>query len=169
MPEPVQHSEHRNLLETILRHIPGFRGYLEKHYRRDSDELQRQWLASRIERSKRAMDNLCGLLAEAGQIDMLPQIDRIRGRLDHLLARIRGAMEGYSGFFDFVQIREDTLERIYRHDVGLIDEVDALARAIEQLLEMQQALDQALSDLGAKIDIVQRKWDEREDILKGLD
>ena len=40
MPEPRAHMEHRGFRESILRHIPGFRGYLEKEYRRDSDALQ---------------------------------------------------------------------------------------------------------------------------------
>ncbi len=39
--EPERHAEKRNFVESILRHIPGFRGYLEKEYRRDSDYLAR--------------------------------------------------------------------------------------------------------------------------------
>ena len=38
-------------VETILRYIPGFRGYLEKEYRRDADALQRQWLTDRLKRA----------------------------------------------------------------------------------------------------------------------
>ena len=133
MSEPKEHAEQRNLIETILRHVPGFRGYLEKEYRRDSDELARQWLADRLERSKRAIDDLTRPLADAGQIDALPQVDRLRGRLDKLIARIRGAMQGYSGFFDLVRVQEDLLDRIYQHDVQLMRQVDALGNAVEQL------------------------------------
>jgi len=133
MPEPKEHTEHRNWLETILRYIPGFRGYLEKEYRRDSDELQREWLADRLQRSKRAIDDFTRPLADAGQIDALPQVDRLRGRLDKLIARIRGAMQGYSGFFDLVRVREDLLDRVYEHDLGLMRRVDALSQAIEGL------------------------------------
>ena len=74
MPEPREHTEQRNWIESILRHIPGFHGYLEKEYRREADELQREWLADRLQRSKRAVDNLARPLADAGQIDALPQI-----------------------------------------------------------------------------------------------
>jgi len=169
MPEPIEHARHRGFIETILRHIPGFHGYLEKEYRRDSDALQREWLADRLQHAKRSVDNLSGLLAEAGQIDALPQIDRLRARLDQLLARVRGAMRGYSGWFDLVQIKEDTLDRIYRHDINLIDEVDALARAVEQLPEHQQDMGAALADASAKTDALERLWDAREDLLKGVD
>jgi len=114
MPEPKEHTEKRNIVETILRYIPGFRGYLEKEYRRDSDHLQREWLADRLQRSKRAIDQFSRPLADAGKIDLLPEVDRLRGKLDTLIARIRGAMRGYSGFFDLVRVDEALLDRVYQ-------------------------------------------------------
>ncbi len=93
MPEPREHTINRNLVESVLRYIPGFRGYLEKEYRRASDDLQRVWLADRLQRSKRAIDELTRPLVDAGQIDLLPQVDRLRGRLDKLIGRIRGGRD----------------------------------------------------------------------------
>ena len=169
MPEPKDHAKHCNVIESILRYIPGFRGYLEKEYRRDSDELGREWLADRLQRSKRAIDQLTRPLADAGKIDLLPQVDRLRGRMDKLIARIRGAMQGYSGFFDLVRVREDLLDRIYEHDLGLIEEVDSLGRAIEELPERQHRIAETVADLSEKIDALERQWDVREDMLKGLE
>ena len=169
MPEPKDHAEKRNLVETILRSIPGFRGYLEKEYRRDSDELARQWLADRLKRSKRAIDDLTRPLADAGQIDALPQVDRLRARLDKLIARIRGAMQGYSGFFDLVRVGEDLLDRVYQHDIQLVRQVDALGNAIEKLPNQHGAIAAALSDLLGQIDALEIEWDVREDVLKGLE
>ncbi len=169
MPEPREHTESRNFVETILRHIPGFRGYLEKEYRRESDDLQRDWLADRLQRSKRAIDEVTRPLADAGQIDLLPQVDRLRGQLDRLIGRIRGAMQGYSGFFDLVQVREDLLDRVYEHDVDLMDQVDALAEAIEKLPGQTDQLATALPELRRQTDELQRLWDVREDMLKGLE
>jgi hypothetical protein len=169
MPEPKEHAEKRNLIETILRYIPGFRGYLEKEYRRESDELQRQWLADRLQRSKRAVDELTRPLADAGQIDLLPQVDRMRGRLDKLIWRIRSAMQGYSGFFDLVRIREDELDRVYEHDVGLMQQVDTLGRAIEELPERQDQIASRLPELLGQMNALEHRWDVREDILKGLE
>jgi phage shock protein A len=169
MPEPKDHAERRNWFETILRYVPGFRGYLEKEYRRESDELQRQWLADRLQRSKRAIDDLTRPLADAGQIDALPQVDRMRGRLDKLIARIRGAMQGYSGFFDLVRVREDLLDRIYEHDVGLMEQIDALGQAIEELPEQHDGIAARMTDLVDRIDALERQWDIRDDMLKGLE
>ena len=169
MSEPKEHAEQRNLIETILRHVPGFRGYLEKEYRRDSDELARQWLADRLQRSKRAIDDLSRPLADAGRIDALPQVDRLRARLDKLLARIRGAMQGYSGFFDLVRVQEDLLDRIYQHDVQLMRQVDALGNAVEQFPDQQGGIEAALADLLGRIEELEAEWDVREDMLKGLE
>jgi len=169
MPEPRDHTHERNLIETILRHIPGFRGYLEKEYRRESDDLQRDWLAGRLQRSKRAIDELSRPLADAGQIDLLPQVDRLRGRLDKLIGRIRGAVQGYSGFFDLVRVDEKLLDRVYEHDVALMGQVDVLAHAVEELPERQEKLAALLPDLLRQTDELDRLWDVREDMLKGLE
>ncbi len=167
--DPSQHAEDRNPLETMLRTIPGFRGYLEKEYRRESDELQRRWLAERLERAKRSLDHLTRPLADAGQIEVLPQVDRLRGRLDKLIARIRGAMQGYSGFFDLVQVNEDLLDRVYDFDVNLMEQVELLAESVEKLPGEPSRITAALPNLHHQADAMEKAWDERENILAGLD
>jgi len=169
MPEPKEHARHRNWLETILRYIPGFRGYLEKEYRRDSDRLVRQWLADRLQRCKRSLDRVARTLADAGQIDTLPLVDRLRGRLDRLIGRFRGAMRGYSGVFDLVRIREDVLDKVYEHDMALIELVDAAAVAVEQLSDDQATIVTAVEAVFVQLDDLEHKWDAREDILEGLE
>ncbi|HID74482.1 MAG TPA: hypothetical protein EYP56_00620 [Planctomycetaceae bacterium] len=168
MIEPSEHAEKRSAVEELLRKLPGFRGYLEKEYRRQSDDLQRQWLAGRLERSKRAIQRVTQSLADAGCIDILPQVDLFRGRVDHLIARIRGAMEGYSGFFDLVQVDEALLEDVYQHDLALMDQVEALAQAIEKLPEDAEAIAGALPGLRGQVAELEREWDVRADMLQGL-
>ncbi len=167
MPEPIKHTEKRNFVETILRYIPGFRGYLEKEYRRDADALQREWLKERLNRSKRAIDQFARPLADAGKIDLLPEVDRIRGRLDTTIARIDGAMRGYSGFFDLVRVKEDLLDQVYQHDLKLIQDVDALGDTIEQLPGSEDPAGK-LAELHAGLDDLNEKWDQRSDLLAGL-
>ena len=168
MPQPTDHAVQRNFLENVMRHLPGFRGYLEREYRRESDELQRNWLADRLQRSKRSIDELARQLADAAQLELLPQIDRLRVRLERLLGRIRGAMQGYSGFFDLVRIDVPLLDRVYQHDAALNEQVDAFAKAAEGLPGKQEQAPAAVSDLLRQIDEIERQWDAREDMLKGL-
>ena len=167
MPEPIQHTEKRNIVENILRYIPGFRGYLEKEYRRDADGLTRQWLADRLKRAKRALDQFARPLADKGKLDLLPEVDRIRGRLDTLMARIQGAMRGYSGFFDLVRVDEDLLDRVYQHDLKLMQDVDALGDAIEVLPAVEDSAAR-LAELHSRLDDFNERWDQRADMLAGL-
>ncbi len=167
MPEPKDHTRDRNFVENILRWVPGFRGYLEKEYRRASDDLQRDWLADRLQRAKRAIDAVSRPLADAGQIDVLPQVDRLRGRLDKLIGRIRGAVQGYSGFFDLVRVDEALLERVYERDVALMEQVEALAATVEQLPPDGPQIAERLPEIFALLDDAERRWDAREDMLRG--
>ena len=168
MPDPAKHTTRRNWIEEVLRKVPGFRGYLEKEYRRDSDELQRRYLADRLQRSKAALEALSRSLLDAGQIDVLPAIDRVRNRLDTLATRIRGATRGYSGFFDLVSVDEAVLERVYDFDVQLLTDVELLAKKIEDLPNKKEHLDAALADAQQEIVTAEQKFAGRDELLKGV-
>lgn len=169
MSEPKDHSENRNWIESILRHVPGFKGYLEKENRRESDQLQRQWLADRLLRAKPEIDELSRPLVDAAKIDTLPQLDRLRARMDKVIWQIRSGMQGYSGFFDLVRIDEKMLDRIYEHDVALIEKVENLAEAVETLSERAEEIDTALPAAFDAVDEIERELEIRLDMLKGLE
>ena len=169
MTEPKDHGESRNLVESILRRIPGFRGYLEKEYRRESDQLQRKWLADRLQRAKPAIDELAQPLVEAGLLDILPQLDRLRARIDKVVWQIRSGMQGYSGFFDLVRVDEELLDRVYEHDVALIDRVESLAEAVEALPDDPDRIGSTLPSAFDAVDAIEREMEIRSDILSGLE
>jgi hypothetical protein len=157
MPEPREHMKERNWLETLLHKIPGFRGYLDKE--------------DRLQRCKRALDDYTRTLADSGQIAHLPRYDRLRGQIDKLIGRIQGAMQGYSGVFDLVRVDEALLDRVYEHDVILIERVENVATTVEKLQKSSGESQAAtlVGQLSAEIDEVERAWDRREDLLKGLE
>lgn len=169
MSEPKDHSESRNWIESILRHVPGFKGYLEKEYRRESDQLQRQWLADRLLRAKPAIDELARPLVDAAQIDMMPQLDRLRARMDKVIWQIRSGMQGYSGFFDLVRLDEKLLDRIYEHDMAMIEKVEGLAEAVEALPDSPEQIDSTLPAAFDGVDEIERELEIRSDMLKGLE
>ncbi len=171
MPEPREHADKRNWLETMVKNIPGFRGYLEKENRRDSDRLQRTWLADRLERSKRSLEKHSRSLADGGKTAELPKFDRVRGRLDKLVGRIRGGMSGYSGVFDLVDIDERALDRVYEYDVMLMDRVERLASMVENVGgdSTREEKPATFDDILKEFDKAEQAWDKREDLLKGLE
>jgi hypothetical protein len=169
MPEPREHIQNRGWIETILRRIPGFKGYLEKEYRRDSDALERTWLADRLQRSKRALDVYSRTLVDAGKLEALTQVDHFRSRLDKAISRIRGGMQGYSGFFDLVQVDTANLDRIYEQDVKSMDSVEAVASGIEKLEHAAADTPPPLAALNDQLVLVEQAIDHRQDLLKGLE
>ncbi|HET6882405.1 MAG TPA: hypothetical protein VFI31_19725 [Pirellulales bacterium] len=152
----------------VLRRIPGFRGYFEREERRESDALLREFLASELDRAKRPVDAAARSLADAGQIDRLPQIDQLRAKLDRAIGRIRGAMKGYSGFFDARPVHASLLEEVYKHDSKLIDQVAAFCKLVESWSGELTAGDARLAEAEQELDQIDRACDERSDLLKRL-
>jgi hypothetical protein len=168
MPDPKDYADRRDFQQSVLRHIPGFRGYLEREYRRESDQLLRNWLTDRLQRSKRPIDELSRQLVDAGQLEALAPIDRLRAQLDQLIGRMRGAMQGYSGFFDLVRVDVPLLDRIYEHDANLNQKVDSFTQTAEQLPSKQKLVSTTIAEMLRQLDDIRRQWDEREDMLKGV-
>ena len=168
MIDPKQHAESRGWIETIGNFIPGFRGYLQRDYRQESDHLSRTWMADQLQQSKRGLDDYMVALVNAGQLDALARCERIKTRLDGLILKIRGAVRGYSGFFDFVNVDVDLLDRVYEHDLQLCQSVEGLAKAIRQLAEKPDPTGEATSGLLGEIDAIDSRFEERGQILAGL-
>lgn len=168
MIDPQKHSEHRGIIEGILRFIPGFRGYLEKDYRQESDFLARKWMADRLQQSKRSLDDYIIGLVDAGQVDRLSACERVKTRLDGVILKMRGSVRGYSGFFDYVKVKTDLLDQVYAHDMSLLSDVEALAGSIEQLAAKPDVSESTPADLLRQIDEVDRKFAKRGELLNGL-
>lgn len=168
MVEPSRHADSRGIVESILRKIPGFRGYLEKEYRRESDHLARTWLADHIGKCKSSLDQYQRSLLDAGKIDALDDCERVRTRLDTLASRVMGAMRGYSGIFDFVKVDEDMLDDVYDLDMTMIGFVESLETAIAGLAQSDESPPAALSRVLSQVEDLHREFDKRSELLQGL-
>jgi hypothetical protein len=165
--DPSRHADTRNSLESLLRKIPGFKGYLEKEYRRESDELARSLVVAELQKCKTGIDNFQRGQVDAGRLEILPQCERVRSRIDLLQSRLKGAMRGYSGFFDFVQVDEALLDQVYQHDLSLLDDVQGLVSLIEQLATVPDSSATALPKILQQTEQLGRQIDERTKLLEG--
>lgn len=168
MSNPARHAENRNWLESLGKNIPGFRGYLEKEYRRESDYLARTQLVNRLQRSKSSLDSYMRNLIDSAQLDALPQCERVRTRLDTLINTIRSAERGYSGLFDYVKVKEDLLDQVYDHDLSLMDDANALGDSLDGLAGSTAAPATTIPPVLKQIDELERLFSKRGDLLKGL-
>lgn len=169
MPDPMRHAENRNWFESLVRMIPGFHGYLEKQYRRESDALARKWLADRLDRGKKGLDELMRELVEAGRLPDLNKCERLRTKIDKLVGRYRSAPAGYSGLFDFVKVREDRLDQVYALDVAMMEGIDKLSNTLEKLGSDLENVDIRIKQLTEEVESADKQFDKRAELLNGLE
>ncbi len=158
----------RDPLQAMLRWVPGFAGYADRDDRRQADAQQRHWLAERLERGKRGLERYARALVEAGQLEAILPVDRLRGQVDQLCHRLRGALQGgdtTEGFFTMRVLERDRLERIYQHDLALIERVAVAADLMEALGEGPTDANGNLTEIANQLAALADAWDAREDLL----
>jgi len=168
MIDPHRDAQNHGTLENLIRHVPGFRGYLDREERRDSDYLVRKWMADRLQQCKQGLDDYLRTLVEAGKLDELSPFEQFRTRLDGLINRIRSADRGYSGLFDSIKVEEAELDQVYQLDIALMNDVTSLAESVEQIATTTDPPKNAATALLKKIADADQQLVKRGDLLKGL-
>lgn len=167
MPNPADDRGQPGAAEELMRRIPGFHGYLERAYRRESDTLLRTHLAERLEYARQELDGVPPALADSAQTDSPPQLARVGARLDAFISRLRCAMRGYSGVFDLVRIDDGTLDAIYRSDLSLSDRIETAVKRVS-VRGAATPTAAAVAEMLALLDEAEQACDKRDEILKGL-
>lgn len=162
-------KERRNLLERLGAKIPGFKGFQDRELRRDVDKLQREHLAEEVGAIKRAVRDKAGAFTDAGRLDELRDLDRLERRLDGLSQAVRFADYGMSGLFDAVKIGEEELDRLYRFDLSLLEDLGALKGAVAAIpspgdADAGAAASRALEMAGT----LAEKWRQREMVISDV-
>lgn len=119
--------------KKILSKIPGFGGYIERQARRDSDKLLRESIADRFEQQWQRISTVQREFISHGDIQYIDDLEAAAIKLRTFIDRLRHAPRGYSGLFDAVKINENELARLYEYDAAMLDLVDDLARAIDNV------------------------------------
>lgn len=160
-----------NIVERLMRKIPGFGGYLDRERRRDADKLQREFLAKCTTEIKRQIQDLGEQLLASGNLGMMTKLDGITNRLDRVTERIRHAAQGYAGFFEINQVNSAELDRIYEHDLSLHNEIDHIHEtmaALQTAVDCNDNVGPRVNDLQKLVNALDQKLNEREAILKGV-
>lgn len=160
-----------NILEKITRKIPGFGGYLDRERRRDADKIQREFLAKGCLEIKQRIQDIAEQLIGQGKLDLMTKLDAVTNRLDRVTDRIRHASAGYAGFFEINQVNSAELDRIYEHDLSMINNLDAAHEALDALQTAVDCEDNPgprINDLQKVVNQMDARLNERERILKGV-
>jgi hypothetical protein len=119
--------------KKILSYIPGFKGYMERQARRDSDKLLRETIADRFEQQWGRISALQREFINAGEIQYVDDLEAAAIKLRTFADRVRRATRGYSGLFDAVKINEEELNRLYVYDSQMLSLSDEVGSAVDNV------------------------------------
>jgi hypothetical protein len=158
-------------IESFFSNLPGIEGYREKEMRRSADKQFRDSLARRLEARRRKLTALQNDLLTGGGILYMDDMERVVGRLQLLIDRIKTASYGYGPFFDIERVKEDDLDRLAEFDRGLAAELPRLDEAIgglETAVGSNQGLREAIAATGVVLSDLNEKFGQRQDVIRGV-
>jgi len=156
-------------LKKILKKVPGFKGYFERQNRRDSDKMLRDITADRLEEQWGRVSALQRDFISQGEIKYVDDLESAAIKIRTLADRVRRAPRGYAGIFDAVKINEEELGRLYTYDAALLDSVDEISRAIDNV-EMSVGTDGLLASLRNLTAVAQdavNNYNRRQEVIIG--
>ncbi|MBX3013865.1 MAG: hypothetical protein KF832_20245 [Caldilineaceae bacterium] len=128
-----QAKANMNVLERLLKGLPGISGYVNKELRRDADKRLRELIATQLTEQKEQLFALQKQLLSNGGLRWLDEVDQIIQKLQIVTDRIRTATMGYAGLFDAVRIGEEQLATLHTFDTELANRVAALTELVTRL------------------------------------
>lgn len=128
----VPESE-KKFLEVTAGRIPGLTGYRDVANRSETDLRMREYLAGELE----ALGSKAGAIRSAaekeGDVDTAEDVARLLERLEETAAELRSAGYGSAPFFTLEELGEAELNQIHGHDLAVLEDLDLLARDMENL------------------------------------
>jgi len=122
-----------DIFKKILSYIPGFKGYIERQNRRDSDKLLRETIASRCEEQWGRLSGLQRDFISQGEIALVDDLEQAAIKLRTFADRVRRATRGYSSLFEAVKIGEAELAQLYQYDAAMLDLAAEVGRAVDNV------------------------------------
>ncbi len=126
-------TEERDFFKKLLSKLPGFKGYVERETRRSSDKLLRDTLAEKFETQWQRISSIQRDLINQGMIESVDDVEAASLKIRQFIDRVKTASYGYAGLFDAIKINENELSEIYRYDLSLVNLIDEVSRAIDNL------------------------------------
>ncbi len=168
--DPVEQAKSEmGSFERAISKLPGIKGYREKELRRDADKQVRDTLARRLEARRRKLTGLQSDLLAAGGLLWIDDVERVVGRLQLLIDRIKTASYGYAPLWALNRVKEDDLDRLIAFDQALFDDVARLDEAIEGLaaaIQANEGIKGALQEVGDLLNALNETFGRRSEVIQ---
>ncbi len=126
-------SEDQDPFTKIIKKIPGFKGYIERTTRRNSDKILREQIVIEYTVPWKRIGEIQSDMASSGELMYLDDLETAATKLQTFMDKISGAAYGYSGFFDAIKVNEEELAKIYEFDALLLEGSDEILRAVDNV------------------------------------
>jgi len=161
------------LSERIAAFIPGFRGYKEKELRRESDKLIRTHLHLKLSAAKADIKTIAQKLSDRRYFDVLTDMDRLGAKMDRVVEKVNHASYGYTGFFNVVKVKEESLDRMIDFDSKLIDEITSFAADVDAFKSELASgetknMKTRIQNLTDKLEGFEGTFDKRGEVILGV-
>lgn len=168
--DPVEQAKSEmGSIEKFVAKLPGIKGYREKELRRDADKQVRENLARRLESRRRKLTALQSDLLTSGGLMWMDDVERVVGRLQLLIDRIKTASYGYAPLWGLNRVKEDDLDRLIAFDQALADEVGRLDEAIgalEGAVQANEGIKDGLTEVGDLLAGLNETFNRRSEVIQ---
>lgn len=164
-------QDERSGLEKFLDKLPGIKGYRQKEMRRDADKQLRETLADRLEARRAKLTRAQNDLLESGGLQWMDDVERVVGRLQLFIDRVRTASYGYAPLFSLDKVDETDLDRLAVFDQDLYEQIQPLDEALAKLEEAAQSntgVKDALKAVGDLVNGMNETFNRRADVIKNI-
>jgi hypothetical protein len=160
-------TDDMDLITKIASKIPGFKGYLERQTRRDSDKLVRDTIFDRFRELEGRVSRLQRDLINQGEIAYVDDLEATAIKLRTFADRVHTAPRGYAGLFDAVKVNEEELSKLYAYDAAMLDLTDEVSRAIDNVEASfgTDGLPAAIRNLESTAQTCIETYDRRESVI----
>ncbi len=160
-------TEGKDLLGKIRNFFAEYVGYVDRENRREADKILRETVAKRYDEQWSRISELQEQFIESGKLDLVDDLEAAALKLRAFIDRVKGAAYGYAPFFDAVRIHSDELERLYQFDAVLLEGVENIARAIDNVAASleTEGLPAAIRHLASVSQEVVDSYNRREEVI----
>lgn len=117
-------------MNRFLQIIPGYEGYSTRETRRNDDKLLRESIATCLFWSQGKLETLLGKQVQGGAPSDFEKTEGLIVMVKSLMARVKYASYGESGFFSEHQIPEADLNTIHTMDMRLLEKARELQDSV---------------------------------------
>ncbi len=168
--DPVEKAKSQmGWLESLFSKLPGIKGYREKEIRRDADKQLRDTLARELAERRTRLTALQNDLLSAGGLLWMDDLEKLSGRLQLLVDRVKTAAYGYAGFFDIERVKEEELDKLAQFDEALFEELPRLDTALESLAKAvaaNEGIAEAIKAVGSILTRLNETFSKRLEAIR---